>query len=41
MKQAPLNKLLHDTLKESAKEHNWKYSRGFVFKELASLVVCG
>jgi hypothetical protein len=32
MKQASLNKLLNDTLKKSAKEHNWKYSRGFVFK---------
>ena len=32
MRQAELNKLLNDALKESAKEHNWKYSRGFVFK---------
>lgn len=32
MKQAALDKLLNDTLKESAKEHDWKYSRGFVFK---------
>ncbi len=43
MKQATLNKLLHDTLRESAKEHNWNYSRGFVFKAtdllLFSLIV--
>jgi hypothetical protein len=32
MKQADLDKLVHHTLKESAKEHNWKYSRGFLFK---------
>jgi hypothetical protein len=32
MKQAALNKVLHDTLKQSANEHNWKYSRGFAFK---------
>ena len=32
MKQAALDKLLHDTLKESAKKRNWNFSRGFVFK---------
>lgn len=32
MKQAALDRLLHDTLRESAKQQGWKYSRGFVFK---------
>jgi hypothetical protein len=45
MKQAALNKLLHDTLKQSAKEHDWKYSRGFAFKAtdllFFSLIVVG
>ena len=37
MKQAELNKLLSATLKESAKSHNWKFSRGFVFKAVGPL----
>ena len=40
MKQAELNKLLSDTLRQSAKEHNWKYSRGFVFKTTDLLFFC-
>lgn len=32
MKQAALTKLMHSTLRESAKKHNWNYSRGFIFK---------
>ncbi len=32
MKQAELNKLLNAVLRESAKAHTWKCSRGFVFK---------
>src|SRR5262249_22824277 len=32
MKQADLNKLLNAILKQSAKAHGWKCSRGFVFK---------
>jgi hypothetical protein len=32
MKQAELNKLLNAALKQSAKAHGWKCSRGFVFK---------
>src|SRR5260221_2094261 len=32
MKQAELNKLLNAVLKQSAKAHNWKCSRGFIFK---------
>jgi hypothetical protein len=32
MKQAELNKLLHSVLKDSAKIHDWKFSRGYVFK---------
>ena len=32
MKQAELNELLNLVLKQSAKAHKWKCSRGFVFK---------
>jgi hypothetical protein len=32
MKQAELNKLLNGVLRQSAKAHRWKCSRGFVFK---------
>ena len=37
MKQAELNKLLNAALKESAKSHNWKFSRGYVFKAAGPL----
>jgi hypothetical protein len=32
MKQAELNKLLNAVLRQSAKTHKWKCSRGFIFK---------
>lgn len=32
MKQSDLNKLVHAVLKQSARERNWTFSRGFVFK---------
>lgn len=32
MKQAELDRLLHAVLRQSAKAHKWKSSRGFVFK---------
>jgi hypothetical protein len=32
MKQAELNKVLNSVLRQSAKAHEWQFSRGFVYK---------
>jgi len=37
MKESELNKLIHAAIKQSAKTHNWKFSRGFVFKSIDPL----